>query len=361
MTFSLTEALQFAGIIPCVFIILALFVISKEKRLIAVPVFYFVLLAVSFSLPLQEGFDAFSWQHRLHLASLFLEATLPVASYLVIMQFLLGRPPPALYWLSLAIPFIGGAPFIYSATMASDLCVFGDVYCGSTDDFHHFYALFTSAFLFLLLVATFSRVEADIKHEDVNRSHKYWLIISLIVMNLVILVSMLAELAGRISHNELMQVQVIVKLTFIYLVMTSVFRVFGNMFALQMPLPSQSQKMLATSDVDPQLIARLEAMLKSDNLHRKMGFTREDLAKRLGVGEHVISKAINRYYEMNFNELINSYRVEEAKERLKNEDATITVIAFEVGFSSIASFNRVFKQKAGVSPTEYRNQHSSKK
>jgi AraC-like DNA-binding protein len=47
--------------------------------------------------------------------------------------------------------------------------------------------------------------------------------------------------------------------------------------------------------------------------------------------------------------------VEEAKQRLSDEETAVTVIAFEVGFSSIASFNRVFKGLTGMSPSAYRS------
>lgn len=359
MTFSLTQALQFAGIMPSLFVILALLITGKERSRIWVPILYFALLAFSFSLPLQAEAPGFTWHDRLYLVSLFFEACLPVASYLLIMQFVLARPPSLIYWLSLAIPLIGGAPFIYSAAMASDVCIMGNTLCTSTQDLQQFYMLFTTSFLFLLLVVTFSRVEPQIRSEDVNRNHKYWLIIALIIMNLVILISMLAELAERISHSDMQNVHTVVKLSFIYLVITSLFRVFDHVFHIQTPLSHTRETVPnVPSDIDPELVAQLEALLSTEKLYRKMGFTREALAKQLGVGEHVISKTINRYYEMNFNELINSYRIDEAKERLAKEDTTITVIAFEVGFNSIASFNRVFKQKVGKSPTEYRSENT---
>jgi two-component system response regulator YesN len=47
--------------------------------------------------------------------------------------------------------------------------------------------------------------------------------------------------------------------------------------------------------------------------------------------------------------------VEEAKGRLIGEETPITTIAFDVGFNSIPSFNRVFKHITGLSPSEYRS------
>ena len=60
-------------------------------------------------------------------------------------------------------------------------------------------------------------------------------------------------------------------------------------------------------------------------------------------------------------DFINSYRIKEAKRLLKNrlnEKSTILEILFEVGFNSKAAFNKAFKKKTGLTPSEYmkRNQ-----
>ena len=75
----------------------------------------------------------------------------------------------------------------------------------------------------------------------------------------------------------------------------------------------------------------------------------------MGTNEQTISRLINSHFKKSFTDLVNHYRVEEAKQRLLSEETAITVIAFEVGFNSIASFNRVFKEKVGSSPSEFRS------
>jgi AraC-like DNA-binding protein len=59
-----------------------------------------------------------------------------------------------------------------------------------------------------------------------------------------------------------------------------------------------------------------------------------------------------------FYDVINSYRVEEAKRLLldeKNRNYTILSVGFEAGFNSKTTFNTVFKKFTGVTPTEYRD------
>lgn len=80
------------------------------------------------------------------------------------------------------------------------------------------------------------------------------------------------------------------------------------------------------------------------------------LSKKLGVHENLLSFVINDKTGKNFTTYINSFRVEHfielaLSERLENE--TILSLAFESGFSSKSSFNRVFKELKGLSPSAY--------
>jgi AraC-like DNA-binding protein len=65
----------------------------------------------------------------------------------------------------------------------------------------------------------------------------------------------------------------------------------------------------------------------------------------------------------NFYDLINGYRVEEAKRLLldtKNRNYTILSVGFEAGFNSKTTFNTVFKKFTGHTPTDFRETHRTK-
>jgi AraC-like DNA-binding protein len=71
-----------------------------------------------------------------------------------------------------------------------------------------------------------------------------------------------------------------------------------------------------------------------------------------------LSQVINQYFQMNFYDFVNQYRVEEAKRMLSSitfDHLTILGIAFECGFKSKSSFNRYFKKYVGVSPSEFKD------
>ncbi|GAA6139995.1 hypothetical protein NBRC116583_37420 [Arenicella sp. 4NH20-0111] len=80
------------------------------------------------------------------------------------------------------------------------------------------------------------------------------------------------------------------------------------------------------------------------------------LAKDLDMSPRLLSKVINRGFNCNFFEYINSYRVEEAVELLgvPSCDKTILDIGFEAGFNSKTTFNSFFKKKLGFTPSEFR-------
>jgi AraC-like DNA-binding protein len=64
----------------------------------------------------------------------------------------------------------------------------------------------------------------------------------------------------------------------------------------------------------------------------------------------------------NFNDFLHTYRLKEAAERLGNPQLRripVLTIALEVGYGSIGPFNRAFKERFGMTPTEYRRQNQA--
>lgn len=81
-----------------------------------------------------------------------------------------------------------------------------------------------------------------------------------------------------------------------------------------------------------------------------------ELAESLNTYPHYLTQILNTIFYQNFYDFINSYRTDEAKNELinpHNNNLTILAIAYNCGFNSKSSFNRIFKQKTGVTPSEY--------
>ncbi|HOU69509.1 MAG TPA: AraC family transcriptional regulator [Paludibacteraceae bacterium] len=62
-----------------------------------------------------------------------------------------------------------------------------------------------------------------------------------------------------------------------------------------------------------------------------------------------------------FVNLINEYRIKKACQLLCDNNKSISSISFELGFSSLSHFNKTFKYKTGVSPSNYRKQTQNSK
>ncbi|SEJ58458.1 AraC-type DNA-binding protein [Dyadobacter sp. SG02] len=107
---------------------------------------------------------------------------------------------------------------------------------------------------------------------------------------------------------------------------------------------------------DQSELQRLRETFTHGHLHTRSGLTLDDLAAHLGLPPRYISYLINTYFNTNFSGFVNSFRVEEVIKKLADPDEqhkTILGLAFDAGFSSKSTFNQVFKQHTGKSPSQF--------
>ncbi|MBB2149267.1 helix-turn-helix domain-containing protein [Pedobacter gandavensis] len=112
---------------------------------------------------------------------------------------------------------------------------------------------------------------------------------------------------------------------------------------------------LEIKDMD-RLMEKIRFALDEERIFLQKGITILDLGKNVEISPKVLSVLINRKFKTNFNELINNYRVEYAKELLEQhilERYSIEGLALMVGFNSRITFFNAFKKKEGLSPKEY--------
>lgn len=105
-------------------------------------------------------------------------------------------------------------------------------------------------------------------------------------------------------------------------------------------------------------IARLDALMKTQQVWREEGLTIASLATRANMPEAHLRRLINDQLSYrNFPSFVNHHRIEAAKAKLAdpNEARTsISAIAFDIGFASLGPFNRAFREETGQSPSEWR-------
>lgn len=100
---------------------------------------------------------------------------------------------------------------------------------------------------------------------------------------------------------------------------------------------------------------KIETVLSDDAFYRNSEVSLQSLSNALNENTHYVSQVINQDFNTTFYELINRYRVEQAKRLLRDSpDATVLSIALEVGFNSKSAFHNAFRRHAGTTPTDFR-------
>jgi AraC-like DNA-binding protein len=108
-------------------------------------------------------------------------------------------------------------------------------------------------------------------------------------------------------------------------------------------------------DRDAPALARLADAMAQQRVYRREGLALAELATLVGVSDAALRELINRRLGFrNFNDFLHHHRLGEAAESLRAEDRPILSIALECGYGSIGPFNRAFRQRMGMTPTEYR-------
>lgn len=115
---------------------------------------------------------------------------------------------------------------------------------------------------------------------------------------------------------------------------------------------------LAPEELD-RLIHQIQEALEKDKLYLNDSLTLHDLASEISIGAKTLSGIINQEMGTTFYELVNSYRVESVKEKLKTNSYhkySLLGIGQESGFKSKSSFYRIFRKHTGMTPAEYKKQ-----
>ena len=112
---------------------------------------------------------------------------------------------------------------------------------------------------------------------------------------------------------------------------------------------------LKKKDIDS-YISKITRHMEEDKPFLNRELTILDVSKSLGIPRYFITEILNNYMGKNFYYLVNEYRVAEVKKRLMDprfKHLTILAIAYDSGFNSKSSFNHIFKEMTGTTPSQY--------
>lgn len=339
---ALTLALELSALIPCAVMALYLLVRSTRVLFALLPALYFLSLGSQFLAPVM----VYLFGGAAHpLPVLMLQNLLPELTFLLIVQFITGATPRWYWWLILALPLIGGWPLLQMLAISPEICFDTDA-CIASDTIVVLYRIAGGSLVFLLLIAFMQR---RISTRQRMPASQYWLIVSIIGFSLLMLMADLLLLAYPHWQAQLRFTRTMIGLGFIYLVFSSIFRVFH---------PKVMKSQTGPSKLERSVVERITHLLAEERTYRDPELSRRTLAAKARVPEHLLSKLVNQHFKKSVTELIQDWRVEDAKERLRTTKDSVTDIALDAGFASIASFNRVFKAKVGMSASAYRK-HST--
>jgi AraC-like DNA-binding protein len=82
--------------------------------------------------------------------------------------------------------------------------------------------------------------------------------------------------------------------------------------------------------------------------------TLEQTARQMGYSKFYFSRLFKRCTHQSFSEFITTARLQKAEQLLAEKDADMVEIAMQAGFGSLSTFNRVFKQVKGCTPSAFR-------
>lgn len=103
----------------------------------------------------------------------------------------------------------------------------------------------------------------------------------------------------------------------------------------------------------PDLLSSVKAYIRERYAEE---MTLDDLAKHFHVNSSYLSNLFTKKTGMTFSYYRNTIRIARAKALLEHGEMSVSEIAFDIGYSNLSYFNRMFKELVGVTPVQYRKE-----
>ncbi|MGD1944984.1 MAG: helix-turn-helix domain-containing protein [Croceivirga sp.] len=181
-----------------------------------------------------------------------------------------------------------------------------------------------------------------------NRPFKLW-ILSIYFGNVLICLAFntgnyTSYIAGALSFS----------FVFYALILMLLFHKRSDELLFLKPNKYQSNK-LSTIEAK-EIQAKLENVLVEKELFLDADLSLQKVSEFLKVPTIKVSQTLNEHCNINFNDYINTYRIEVAKKMIVNKSAlTLESIAMDCGFNSKSTFYSAFKKNTGMTPSQFRN------
>ena len=127
-----------------------------------------------------------------------------------------------------------------------------------------------------------------------------------------------------------------------------------------LPLPQEPEQPEPVSDeIEKNLMQRIYLLMDEEQLYLRSDLKLSDISALLGTNGRYVSEAIKNQRGCSFTQFVNGYRVEFAKDMVRNQpDRKMTEVISASGFSGESTFFRTFKSFTGLTPGEWIAQNS---
>ncbi|HEY8191219.1 MAG TPA: helix-turn-helix domain-containing protein [Alphaproteobacteria bacterium] len=344
LSFDIPEILSLIGLTQCVYVLVYMLFRAGDVRRAVLPFVYFFVLGGAFFLDFAQRFISEAVPHYDDLRWAGWVIGPPLSVLLIIQIAQITRIPR---WFNFAILLL--VPAAYAAAHFATLRI-GQ--CTQLPDCTVFRDALSIAGLIAgavsVLAIWLNRGMMEGLTAEKTGKDRYWLILTLVFVNLAFLAVTLLALTSVIAFDDVRVIHTCMGLALVYLSGTSLFRIYPQAVTIVEP---RGREMNAD---ETGLARRIEALMNVEKVYHEPGYNRADLARELKIPESVVSRIINLHFGKSLPQLLNEKRVEDAKRMLAETDAPIKIVATESGFNSLASFNRIFRDATGKAPSIYR-------
>jgi AraC-like DNA-binding protein len=206
------------------------------------------------------------------------------------------------------------------------------------------------------------------KYSQIDQINLNWLSFTLKTFGLITFISLIHNFIALTENRYVFMATLVLLLIFIFYFVNRVI-----LKALRQPeifagiSQNETAKYLG-SNLTPSQIEeyrkQLLSLLHTEKPYLNPQVSIGDLSEMLSVSIRHLSQVINQSFDRSFFDFINSYRIQEVQQILKeSRDDKITVleVMFQAGFNSKSSFNTAFKKETGQTPTEFRKMIQQKR
>lgn len=347
-TFTVTEWMSMTGLSLSVLIIVYIVFRVRKWQQASLGLAYFLVMGLTFGL--QFALRLEDYEEPIRLMLWLCRTFAPSLCYLLVLQVAKGAdlPEPRQFWVLALPPLSLIAGFFIGHVL--HVCDKSTFLCSGMFLWLQWLGAIAGG---LVLLALWGHKNLfSVLRKSKGGMERYWLVLVLVVANIGAICINFLGADGDIGRDDADALQMLLGLTFIYLAITTLFRVYPAPVQLSAE-PTRFTSLTMTPE-EKEIEAKIKALMEVDKLYHEPAFSRADLARELNISENTLSRVINVAFGKSFPRLLNEFRVDDAKRMLKNPEIPIQVVASEVGFNSLASFNRAFREITSITPSQYR-------